>query len=1078
VTVGSILKALRPTVFDWTVHVDEIWSDPVADIGDLHASARTELDEQLEELIHARRPASPLGVVLRGDAGSGKTHLLSYLRRTSHRADTFFVLADMTDVRDFWETVLLGYLRSLQQPMGGERQLDVWLHGIVDRYGAGIDKIADIPEQRPPGLILRCNELVAKMTKREGADARDHADVLRALLLFACTHDDVNDMGYKWLQGIGIDAEEQQHYGFREARRAPSRIVQGLSWLLSLHAPTVLAMDQLDAIVSEHNAVRLAELGDDLTPEQAASLGIVRGIAGGLMALRDLTRRTLSVVSTLEATWRTLVDVDVGSMPDRFEAPITLTAADQAQALRRLIEGRLAPSYAAERVSPPYASYPFTEDFFTYRRGSTPREVLKACKAHARACRKAGEVRELGEETEGEENVGGTTQPPSPAIDAQFDALRRNAPLEAIFADKTERRLDELIEAACRALVYENPTPPGVDAIVDTDFTSTASYDPLHARLRLLLSNDGERERHLSMRFLEKTHATAFQARLKAAVTASGVDKELPFRRLTVLRNAALPTGKASKALLKELADRGGQIRVPQEDELRSLHALHQLLEMNLDGFEEWLMGRRPVSTMPLFRDDAAWLFEGHTSWVSGPPLEGQPPVERAPAPPTKSGPRPPTPVPRPPKAGPPPTPSAGLMLGHAVTASGPGAPISVAPAMLRNHVCVLAGSGSGKTVFLRRVIENAVLLGVPAIVLDGANDLVRLGTPWPTTPDAWGPADPGLAEAYFRRAEVVVWTPGRMSGNPLFLDPLPNFAAIREGGDAGAVSEELEAAREMAAASLQPLVAPGKSAKAKKARAILRVALREISQLPKASLSTLVRHLIEPSDDVIGLYKSGESIAREAGELLQASIQSDPLLGDAGPKLDPGMLLHASSPDRVRVSVVNLSGLADGSQRQSFVNQLAMALFTWIKRNPAQGDLAGLFVVDEAKDFVPSGANVPSKQSLVRLAAQARKYGLGLLFASQAPKSIDHNVVANAATLLIGKQSSPAAINAAEELLASKGGRVSDVGRLTTGRFYAALKDERRPTKIGTALCLSHHPHSPPSEEEVLELARQTRGT
>jgi hypothetical protein len=35
-------------------------------------------------------------------------------------------------------------------------------------------------------------------------------------------------------------------------------------------------------------------------------------------------------------------------------------------------------------------------------------------------------------------------------------------------------------------------------------------------------------------------------------------------------------------------------------------------------------------------------------------------------------------------------------------------------------------------------------------------------------------------------------------------------------------------------------------------------------------------------------------------------------------------------------VSVISMIGLSSEEQRQSFVNQLQMALFAWIKRNPA----------------------------------------------------------------------------------------------------------------------------------------------
>ena len=54
-----------------------------------------------------------------------------------------------------------------------------------------------------------------------------------------------------------------------------------------------------------------------------------------------------------------------------------------------------------------------------------------------------------------------------------------------------------------------------------------------------------------------------------------------------------------------------------------------------------------------------------------------------------------------------------------------------------------------------------------------------------------------------------------------------------------------------------------------------------------------------------------------------------------------------------------------------------------------------------------------------------------------------------------------------------AKGGDVPDISRLRTGEFYAAV--EGAPfVKIRTPLCLSHHPKSPLTTEEVLDRARR----
>src|ERR1700749_1970985 len=87
---------------------------------------------------------------------------------------------------------------------------------------------------------------------------------------------------------------------------------------------------------------------------------------------------------------------------------------------------------------------------------------------------------------------------------------------------------------------------------------------------------------------------------------------------------------------------------------------------------------------------------------------------------------------------------AAAAELAPAVTAIRVGLPAAGQPgaridlAALRRHVAIFAGSGSGKTVLLRRVIEECALQGVSSIVLDPNNDLARLGDEWPAQPAPW----------------------------------------------------------------------------------------------------------------------------------------------------------------------------------------------------------------------------------------------------------------------------------------------------------------------------------------------------
>jgi len=176
-------------------------------------------------------------------------------------------------------------------------------------------------------------------------------------------------------------------------------------------------------------------------------------------------------------------------------------------------------------------------------------------------------------------------------------------------------------------------------------------------------------------------------------------------------------------------------------------------------------------------------------------------------------------------------------------------------------------------------------------------------------------------------------------------------------------------------------------------------------------------------------------------------------------------------------VSVISLIGLPTDEQRQSFVNQLEMALFAWIKRHPANDrPLGGLFVMDEAQTLAPSGAMTACTASTLALASQARKYGLGLVFATQAPKGIHNRIVGNAATQYFGFINSPTQVAAAKEMAAARGSTVLDISRLAAGEFYAVT--EGAPfRRITTPMCLSYHPPSALTAEEVLARASDSAG-
>ncbi|TQS30699.1 ATP-binding protein [Microbispora sp. KK1-11] len=392
--------------------------------------------------------------------------------------------------------------------------------------------------------------------------------------------------------------------------------------------------------------------------------------------------------------------------------------------------------------------------------------------------------------------------------------------------------------------------------------------------------------------------------------------------------------------------------------------------------------------------------------------------------------------------------------------------PVRIPLETLRKHTAIFAGSGSGKTVLIRRLVEECALQGVSAIVLDANNDLARLGDRWPEPPEEWGEGDAARADDYLANADVVVWTPRKESGRPLSFQPLPDFGSVADDPD------EFGEAVDAALAALVPRAKlEARTARAHLGQAVLREAVAHYGRRGGTGLGGLIA-LLDDLPDGVSSLEGAPRLATEMAQHLRAETISDPLFAGTGTPVDPGVLLTPPEGKRARVSVISLTGMASDAQRQGFVNQLQMALFSWIKRHPA-GDrpLGGLFVMDEAQMFAPSGTATVCTQSTLALAAQARKYGLGLVFATQAPKGLHNRITGNAATQFFGLLNAPAQITAARELARAKGGDVPDVARLRSGQFYAAFEGGSF-TKVRTPMCLSHHPSSPLTSEEVVARA------
>ena len=1073
---NDIREALESIRLDWADTPDDVWGTS----GTYHVAGLHEqvADETMRSFADAARSesASPIGVVIRGVAGSGKTHLLGQIRQRVQERGGYFFLVRLLDGSDFWKSVTVAVLESLNRPSPTH---PTQLAQLLDRLALE----ADVSESTRAAVVGEATLTVSALEEFVAGVYRNHPHrrrsqhILRALVLTASQDYDARDLGEAFLHLDVDDADELAEWGIRNATLGYQEMVQNISRIVAFDAAAVLGVDQIDTLI---------EAGWSAAADENS---VVNQVAHGLMALRENMSRTATVVSCITAAWEHLESRVMRSAVERFRKPPMLQRPPSDDFARELLAKRFAPGFAQIDFTPPQPHWPVDDVALADAQRYTPRELMMAVDRQVAAMLRSGTFTSIT-------TLNDTHTPTRPASD---NAREQSNDVPSVSeshsattdVDAIEKRYRELIEQANPAAALDHATEDvvvpdllqaGLGAWIEALPSGAGNWyqDPkpgakalLHGRISHVIDPATESEESWSFRALAATHPRAVQSRLTNANIASGLSLGEVERTLVVLRRQPWPTGPKTAQLVDELHRRGGRVIAWTDDDIRRLMALAQLRSERPAQLHDWIVDRAPAAEIGFLAEILTpGLTKALATEVETPKVETpQGASSGAHAAETDAA-----------SCAVAITPDEASPVATEFRSSGEhravdvlpigvrsvdGEPVEAPLESLRKHAAIFAGSGSGKTVLIRRIVEEAALQGVSSIVLDINNDLARLGMPWPEGTREWSPTDRAAADRYFADTEVVVFTPGRRSGRPLSFRPLPEFASLETDSD------EFFAAVDSAVGALLPKARPTeRGARASRYEAVLRQAMVYFGRRGGGSLPSFVALLSELPDGVSTLADAPR-LAIDLAENLKASMANDPLLDEAATPADPGVLLTPSPGYRARVSVINLAGLGSESRVANFVGQLQMSLFAWIKKHPASDrPLGGILVMDEAQNYAPSQRVTTATESTLALASQARKYGLGLIFATQAPKGIHGRVSGNASTQLFGRLHHPNQIEAAKELANSKGSPIPDVGRLSTGTFYTAV-DGGRFVKVDTPLCLSYHPKSPPTEDEVIAIAR-----
>lgn len=347
---------------------------------------------------------------------------------------------------------------------------------------------------------------------------------------------------------------------------------------------------------------------------------------------------------------------------------------------------------------------------------------------------------------------------------------------------------------------------------------------------------------------------------------------------------------------------------------------------------------------------------------------------------------------------------------------------VKLDPADLLTHGIVLGRTGSGKTGATVTVIEEAVMAGASAIVIDPKGDLTNLALAFPgLTAEEFAPwvqpgMDPKKVAANARAqlgelapnvalwkaaADVTVYAPGKLQGGGKPVNILPSFeppavesrTVLRDRAASvvtsilGAIGHDADPLTDPANVYLTDLVYTSWSNGAAMPLEQWASALAD-PPASKQKIDGLDLEDFFPKSARLKIARALVGFRRQATRWLEGTpLNIASFVGQGKPK----------------VSVFTLRHLDEGD-RMFFTSMLLAALVDFMFQAPASDRLRLLVVLDEAKGYLPPyPLNPPTKKPICTLLAQGRAQGIGVMIGTQNPNDIDYKALSNVGTWLLG---------------------------------------------------------------------------
>jgi DNA helicase HerA-like ATPase len=1000
--LAAFLAPGCPEVFHSVATPAAIWQADPFDVENIHAEARAVFEHLLNRAGRTPSPPSGAVLVLLGEAGSGKTHLMRAFRTRAHGQDLGYCsyLQMTAEASNYARYMLTNLIDGLEQPYdpggpsrtGLARLSAALLESVPGVYGKNLEAFREGDEDGDPTrLVDDYADRLQTAARFRGCDL----ELLRVLLHLERKEPQVHSRALMWLRCQEMRTQDRDWIGGavpRTDEADPMKMLQQLARLTdAVHGvPIVLLIDQLEDMANQSAPVeRFVKVIDAIT------------------AFTDAVPNTVVVLACLEDYFKTNVEKLNRAKQDRLvrdPEPIRLLGNRTLDEIHEMSVRRLAHLYdtADVTVDPANELYPFRLDHLARLSNLRARDALDFLRRHHQACITAGRWHEPGAPVAPPEPPGPIA--PHPDLDAAWNdfhsSFKANVP-------DTEEELAHVLAAAIGAAAAELPDGFQLGCSPDQRYLEVETSKPDNTVDKLLVAVSNANPR-----------GGGFGKQVTELEKRAG---EIP---IAIVRTTDFPkAGKAAEQVAGILRRHGRRVVVADADWRRMMAFEAFRTHHARPDFAAWQKSARPLGELDSLQKILRLKELSTVPRPAGATTAHVEPVRnsleatgRAWAGGASAGP---------------------VILGRTVSISP--VPVTFARDEFVQHAAFLGATGSGKTTAALNLIEQLLSCDVPVVLLDRKGDLCRYADP-----AAWGrPLDDAARHAQRQalrdKLDVALYTPGEPSGRPLALPIVPaGFDQLPEA--------DRERFAQFAAGALGSMIGFRLNNEVDKAqRAILAKAIETVAAAPAMVMTVAtLRDVIDRQDDTL-LNRIGGGYPEKyysslAQRLLTLELNNKQLLtGDE--RLDVDTLLGTGAharPGRVRLSVISTRFLGDAAKVDFWVSQLLVAVSRWCARSP-QPRLQAVFLFDEADIYLPAGTRQPAaKAPMEDLLKRARSAGVGVFLATQSPGDFDYKCKENVRTWLIGRVKEPRAIEKLKPMLAAAKADVTDkLGGQGAGDFY-----------------------------------------